>query len=393
MDPLEILKEDVMLLVLAHLKVEDLCTLGEMSHKNERWRAFMALRGPAWQVLDVRNELRCNLRLVVDCAGNALRVLYLCDLEDIHRLLTGNLENLRELNVECWTPFDKLRDVLLKLPRVRFEGAVMGAPHELELIALGTPPFDRVKTKSLWIKLSERDTDVDVRTRNRAAAPMLANLSPLKKCCISSASRADAALVTVLLRGLFVCNLEIRWGVLSSSLQRDLASVLSRRTLTKLTLVPKSVEVDDPSVQLLCAALRTSSLNNMQLMLNEVDSTTTPFLCSLIDACAGHPTLEVLDLSGTALPKVGDDALCSLVGQALYRVLAADHETLDIISLNCCNLRDAGMTHVVDGLWMNTHLRELPASYNACSDDFEAGVLQPALEYLAWRSASDELGN
>ena len=151
---------------------------------------------------------------------------------------------------------------------------------------------------------------------------------------------------------------------------------LSLMGVMTATLSPAGVapfRLDEACAKIVADALRsTKSLTSISLMCASL-SRDTGAAAALLGACAGHPSLEGISVSGD-----GADNPAAL-GVALASIVAADSPALRFLYIPGNQLGDAGLAPIMDALPGNRHLPHLIMHNNGMSENFARLRLLPAV--------------
>ena len=151
---------------------------------------------------------------------------------------------------------------------------------------------------------------------------------------------------------------------------------LSLMGIMTATLSPAGVTrflLGEAGAKLVADALRsTMSLTSITLMCASL-SCDTGAAAAFLGACAGHPSLQQISVSGERA-----DSPAAL-GVALASIVAADSPALRVLYIPGNQLGDAGLAPIMDALPGNRHLQYLVMHNNGMSEDFARLRLLPAV--------------
>jgi hypothetical protein len=349
------------------------------------------LSRPGCELTSVRSLARHARIALTRIVASAVRSLSLFRTPNAHagQLLVALVvtcgAELQQVNTNATLGAGELRAVFARAPRLQVLNAHAIAHCDGLLPFLrNDPPYGPLRVSELEANLSTVD-EADV----LAFAAAVATHEPLQGLKIVGVRsvRGLTALVDAAAERRF-SRLSLQTCDLDVVCMPALARLLQRGSLTMLHVdVFSFPHTQEESVPELCAGLRACrSLTHLRLALNTHGDANRRTVTDLLDAAAALPVLSSLDLSWS---RFQDRAAA---GRALGALLAANLPNLRTLIVYSCHLGDEGMAALLDGLAVNTHLRELDFCQqgNDLSEAFQRNQLGPALAELAARRELDD---
>jgi hypothetical protein len=374
------------------------------------WRAALTEHPSLWAALDLTRPGggACDvrfLRAAAACARGSLHTLRLACGEDalldgnsmLHELCAvaaANASTLRLLrldtpkNVPCpeCAELEHLLRAAPQLPALEAEVCCVGM-DAARAVLRGEAPFAPLRAHTLTVVGGwGAVTDDEVFA---LAADVAAHRSPTSQLDLHRVPLSTPAALGAVVEALLARRLP-RVGLSACSLGPASAPALARLlrcdALTTLNLFNGGEEeaplLDAPSAALLGGALRANAtLTSLSLdwvrLWEHADSA-----AALLGALTAHRSLRALSFAGnSASPFDGEaaEARREAAGAALGALLHANAPALRTLDVSFCDLREAGMLPLLEGLRHNTHLRALNCEENDPCEVFERCALLPAV--------------
>ena len=276
---------------------------------------------------------------------------------DVRRLLfeliLSDGAELERVSAAVYPNLENLQAVLAAAPRLQaFNTRVMGRSRELLPVLRSDPPYGPMQVSELLV--FGRDASAEDLHALAAAVAAHESLEGLDLYLVNSARELNALVDAAAERR--VSDLQLDQCVVDDQTVPALARLLQLSSLTNLDIVCADFPHEE-SVPVLCTALRAChTLTHLKLCVTPPDGANRHTVKDLIDAAAELPALCELDLCGS---KMLDHAAGNAAGRALGALLRADLPSFHTLIVNDCQIGQAGLVALLNGLAANTHLRKL----------------------------------
>jgi hypothetical protein len=347
-------------------------------------------RGPACEFTVVRYLARLVGLALTRIVASAVRVLsFDCEYprrekQWLVNVIRSDGAELQQVNTNIRLSVRDLQAVFAAAPRLQVLNAgVIDYCTALIPVLRNEPPFGQLRVSELFASFQDELDNGGV----LALAAAVAAHESLKVLNIQQAHLArgvNAMLDAAAERQ--VSRLQIHRCNLDADTVPALARLLQRGSLTSLVVDCFGFpEAPEESVLELWAALRSCrTLEHVKFVLNPPENVTRRVVAELLNAAASLPALSELSICASAVQDKVD------AGRALGVLLGANLPSLRILRVSDCALGDEALAPLLDGLAVNTHLRELDCQFfNSLSEPFMRDRLRPALTALMARAQLD----